>query len=61
MNGIRYFLRDFTASAVKEHLRSQIEDKGGRPDLTKNETELVRFIREGSFDWDAPPRAGSAP
>jgi hypothetical protein len=26
MKGIRHFLRDFTASAVKEHLRSQIED-----------------------------------
>jgi hypothetical protein len=25
MKGIRHFLRDFTASAVKEHLRSQIE------------------------------------
>jgi len=60
MKGIRPFLRDFTASAVKEHLRSQIEDTRGRPDLTKNEIELVRFIREGSFDWGASPPAGSA-
>jgi hypothetical protein len=60
MKGIRRFLRDFTASAVKEHLRSQIEDTGGRPDLTKNEIELVRFIREGSFDWGAPPHERSA-
>jgi hypothetical protein len=50
MKGIRHFLRDFTASAVKEHLRSQIEDTGGPPCFTKNEIELVRFIREGSFD-----------
>jgi hypothetical protein len=60
MRGIRRFLRDFTASAVKEHLLSQIEDTGGRPDLTKNEIELVRFIREGSFDWGAPPHERSA-
>jgi hypothetical protein len=60
MKGIRHFMRDFTASAVKEHLRSQIEDTGGRPDLTKNEIELVRFIREGSFDWAGPPPEGSA-
>jgi hypothetical protein len=46
---------EFTASAVKEHLRSQIEDTTGPPSLTKNEIELVRFIREGSFDWSAPP------
>jgi hypothetical protein len=53
MNGIRRFLRNFTASAVKEHLRSQIEATGGSPDLTKNEVELVRFVCEGSFDWSA--------
>jgi len=53
MNGIRHFLRDFTATAVKEHLRSQAEDTGGEPSLTKNEIELVRFVRQGSFDWDA--------
>jgi hypothetical protein len=51
MNGIRHFLRNFTASAVKEHLRSQIDATA--PALTKNEIELVRFIREGSFDWSA--------
>ena len=53
MNGIRRFLRNFTASAVKEHLRSEIAVSGGSPDLTRNEIELVRFIWEGSFDWDA--------
>lgn len=50
MKGIRHFLRDFTASAVKEHLRSQVEHSGGRPALTKNEIELVRFVQSGSFD-----------
>jgi hypothetical protein len=54
MKGIRHFLRDFTASAVKEHLRSQIEDLGGPPDLTKNEIELVRFIREDACFAEAP-------
>ena len=49
--GIRYWLRQFTASAVKEHIRAQIEDTGGAPELTKNEVDLVRFIREGQFDW----------
>jgi hypothetical protein len=53
MNGIRRFLRNFTASAVKEHLRSEIETTGRSPDLTKNEIELVRFICQGSFNWDA--------
>jgi hypothetical protein len=50
--GIRYWLRQFTATAVKEHIRSQIEDTGGAPELTKNEIELVRFVREAQFDWD---------
>jgi hypothetical protein len=52
MRGIRYGLRQFTATAVREHIRSQIEDTGGSPELTKNEIELVRFIRGGAFDWD---------
>ena len=54
MKGIRHALRNFTASAVKEHLRSQLEDTGGRPQLTKNEIELVRFIRERSFEVGSP-------
>jgi hypothetical protein len=53
MKGIRHFLRDFTATAVREHLRSAIETPGGSQDLTKNEIELVRFICEGSIDWRA--------
>jgi hypothetical protein len=53
MKGIRHFLRDFTASAVKEHLRSQLEAADRPPALTRNEVDLVRFIRDGSYDWDA--------
>jgi hypothetical protein len=53
MESIRRFLRNFTVSAVKEHLRSEIEVTGGSPDLTANELELVRFVCEGSFDWSA--------
>jgi hypothetical protein len=62
MRGIRWRLRDFTARAVREHLRSQAEDRDGPPELTPNELELVRELRTGSFDWDAllaertPPR-----
>jgi hypothetical protein len=53
VKGVRHALRNFTASAVKEHLRSQVEDAEGPPQLTDNEIELVRFIRRGSYDWDA--------
>jgi hypothetical protein len=53
MRGIRHFLRDFTAAAVKEHLRSQVVAAEGSPSLTKNEIELMRFICEGTFDWQA--------
>jgi hypothetical protein len=55
MRGIRYQLRQFTATAVKEHIRSQMEDAGGSPELTKNEIELVRFVLDGRFDWDRYP------
>ena len=51
MKGVRHFLRDFTATAVREHLRSEIEATDALPALTRNEIELVRFICEGSFDW----------
>ena len=53
MKGVRHFLRNFTATAAREHLRSAIEATDGSPDLTKNQLELVRFICQGSFDWDA--------
>jgi hypothetical protein len=59
MKGIRYFLRNFTALSVKEHLRSQIEraETGGK--LTPNEVELVRFTAERSDQLkelaDRPP------
>ena len=54
-------MRDFTATAVKEHLRSQIEDRDGPPELTDKELELVRFICTGEFDWNAylAERAGA--
>jgi hypothetical protein len=41
-------LRNFTATAVKEHLRSQIEDIGGVPNLTDKEVELVRRAKRAS-------------
>ena len=44
-------LRNFTALATREHLRSEVERSDGSPRLTKNELELVRFVCEGSFDW----------
>jgi hypothetical protein len=61
MRGARYFMRNFTATAVQEHLRSQIEETKGSPKLTENELKLLRFICEGSFDWHSfltsqPPR-----
>lgn len=43
MKGLRYILRNFTALAVKEHLRSQIDRAGGGAELTSNEIALVRF------------------
>lgn len=43
MNGPRYLLRNFTALAVREHLRSQIEGAGSEAELTPNEVALVRF------------------
>ncbi len=53
MNGVRHFLRNFTATAVKEHLRSQLEDTGGSPELTDKEVELVRFVRDRQIDLSA--------
>ena len=53
MRGVRHFLRQYTAMAVKEHIRSQVENQARPPELTKNEVELVRFVRDGPFDWDA--------
>ncbi|HEY7018276.1 MAG TPA: hypothetical protein VH297_07375 [Gaiellaceae bacterium] len=62
MKGIRYFFRNFTALAVKEHLRSQIEDAGTAADLTPNEVELVHFAADRSDQLkelaDRSPREG---
>jgi hypothetical protein len=48
MKGIRYFLRNFTALTVKEHLRSQLEVSETGAELTPNEVELVRFAADRS-------------
>jgi hypothetical protein len=48
LKGLRYFFRNFTALAVKEHLRSQIERTESDAKLTPNEVELVRFAADRS-------------
>jgi len=48
MKGVRYVFRNFTALAVKEHLRSQIEGTGSAGNLTPREVELVRFATDRS-------------
>ena len=48
MKGLRYLIRNYTALAVKEHLRSQIEQNASQAELTPNEIELVRFTAERS-------------
>lgn len=53
MERVRRFLRNYTALAVREHLRSEVEAGRTLPNLTENELELVRFIVDGSFDWSA--------
>ena len=59
LNGNRHFLRDYTATAVKEHIRSQLEETGGSPELTKKEVELVRFVLERPTGWGAVGAEGS--
>jgi hypothetical protein len=46
VKGPRYLLRNFTALAVKEHLRSQLDRPAGGAELTPNEVELVRFAAD---------------
>ena len=53
MKGIRKYLREITAIAVREHLRSKIEETGASTHLTKNEIHLLRFILDYSFYWGA--------
>jgi hypothetical protein len=48
MKGLRYRLRNYTALAVREHLRSQIDEAGSGAELTPNEIELVRFTADRS-------------
>jgi hypothetical protein len=57
--GVRYRLRQFTATAVKEHIRAQIEDTGGSPELTKNEIEWrASFATIGSTGIATWPTTG---
>jgi len=58
VKGIRHFFRNFTALAVKEHLRSQIEDAGSRAELTPKEIELVRFAADR---WDQLSKLANKP
>ena len=46
VKGLRYRVRNYAALAVKEHLRSQIEEAGSAAELTPNEIELVRFTAD---------------
>jgi hypothetical protein len=48
VKGLRYALRNFTAVAVKEHLRSQVERSDEGAELTPKEVELVRFAADHS-------------
>jgi hypothetical protein len=48
MRGPRYLLRNFTALAVREHLRSQVERAESGAELTPNEVALVRFTKAHS-------------
>jgi hypothetical protein len=48
VKGLRYLLRNYTALAVREHLRSQVEATGSRAELTPNEVELVRSAADRS-------------
>ena len=48
MKGIRNFFRNFTALAVEEHLRAQLDDAGTDAELTPKEIDLVRFTTERS-------------
>jgi hypothetical protein len=48
VKGVRYFFRNFTALAVKEHLRSQTDRTDDGAALTPNEVDLVRFTSDRS-------------
>ena len=50
---MRYFFRNFTALAVKEHLRSQLDRTDADAELTPNEVELARFAAERSDELKA--------
>lgn len=48
MKGIRYGFRNFTALAVTEHLRSQVDRQAGGAELTPNEVRLVGYVAQHS-------------
>jgi hypothetical protein len=50
VRGLRHILRNFTAQAVKEHLRSQVDRRAGAGPLTPTEVHLVRFAAERSAE-----------
>lgn len=54
-------MRNFTALAVKEHLRSQLDDAAGAAELTPNEVELVRFTAARSEELAALADQGDRP
>jgi len=45
-------MRNFTATAVREHLRSQLEDGDDAPHLTKKELELVQFVLDHRYSLE---------
>ena len=53
LKGVRYFLRNFTATAVQEHLRSQIEDTGRFAKAHAEGGRAGALHPRGSFDWTA--------
>jgi hypothetical protein len=53
MNGLRHFMRNLTARAVREHLESQAEAAVEAPELTTNELDLVRYVVACQYDWRA--------
>ena len=50
---VRRVLRNFTALAVRQHLRTEVDAGRALPNLTENELKLVRYIVDGSYDWSA--------
>ena len=56
MNGLRHFMRNFTALAVREHLESQVDGRADAPERTRNELDLVRYVVAGQYAWKGVSR-----